>query len=68
MQKPLLTSVLTINTDEITISRIVAAYQRDNAEVTQTGGEINEWLLGILLDWVEEVEKGAPSRDLGFGN
>jgi hypothetical protein len=68
MEKPNLTANLTIDTDESTLARIVAAHQRDNAEVSRTGADLNEWLLGIVLDWVGEVEKGAPVRPTGFGN
>ena len=68
MENPNLTANLTINTDESTLARILAAHQRDNAEVSRSGADLNEWLLGIVLDWAKEVEKGVPSRDLGFGN
>jgi hypothetical protein len=67
MEKPNLTANITLSIDESTLARIVAAHQRDRAEVSRTGQDLNEWLLAIVLDWVEEVEKEQPRR-LGFGS
>lgn len=57
-----------IKTDEATLGRILAGYERDKQEFTKTPDSLNEWILGIVLDWIEEVEKPVPQRDIGFGN
>lgn len=59
------TATLTINADPAVLERIQVAFQRDS---TASGHSFDEWLLGIVLDWVEEVEKPEPIRDIGFGN
>ena len=59
------TATLTVNADPAVIERIRTAYRIDS---TARGQSFDEWLLGIVLDWVEEVEKPAPVRDIGFGN
>jgi hypothetical protein len=60
------TTTLTINLgDSRDLERILAAHQ---ADTTAAGQTLDNWLLGIILDWVVEVEKGEPQRSLGFGN
>jgi hypothetical protein len=59
---------LTVSLDSGTYNRILSAYQRDQQEFSRSEKEFSEWLLGIILDWVEEVEKPVPTRDIGFGN
>lgn len=62
------TTTLQIETNNDTLNRILAAYNAD-ATVNRAEQNLNDWLLGIVLDWVEEVEKPAPARSgLGFGN
>lgn len=59
------TSSLNIQVPRNTLDRILAAHQRDK---TAQGSSLDEWITEIVLDWVEEVEKPEPVRDLGFGN
>jgi hypothetical protein len=60
---------LCVSLDSRTYDRILAAYQRDQQEFSRDSEKnLSEWLLGIVLDWVEEVEKPVPVRDIGFGN
>jgi hypothetical protein len=66
-----ITSILQLTTDEKTFNRILAGYARDKQEFTKSTPEsLNEWILGIVLDWIEEVEKPVPvrTRSTGFGN
>ena len=62
------TSTIQLTTDEKTFNRILTGYIRDKQEFTKTPDSLNEWILGIVLDWIEEVEKPVPQRDIGFGN
>lgn len=62
------TTTIQIHTDEATLNRILAGYERDKQEFTRTPVLFNDWLLSIVLDWIEEVEKPVPQRDIGFGN
>lgn len=59
---------LCVSLDSRTHERILAAYQRDKQEFSHSEKTLPEWILGIVLDWVEEVEKPVPVRDIGFGN
>lgn len=65
--QPNITSTIQLTTDEKTFNRILAGYIRDKEEFTKTPESLNEWILGIVLDWIEEVEKPVPHRELGFG-
>lgn len=62
------TASIQIKTDEATLRRILTGYERDKQEFTKTPDSLNDWILGIVLDWIEEVEKPVPQRDIGFGN
>lgn len=59
------TASLTIQLHRASLDRILEAHKRDQ---TANGETLDEWLTQIILDWVEEVEKPEPVRDLGFGN
>ena len=59
---------LCVSLDARTYDRVLAAYHRDQQEFSRSEKEFSEWALGIILDWVEEVEKPVPVRDIGFGN
>ena len=62
-------ATITLELDTETSRRIVEGYYRDQREFTRDRDKtFNQWLLGIILDWVEEVEKDVPTRDIGFGN
>ena len=53
------TANLTVKTDSAVLERIQVAFQRDS---TARGQSFDEWLLGIVLDWAEEIEKPEPVR------
>jgi hypothetical protein len=59
------THTLNISIKPQQLARIVAAFERDSSKGDQ---QFNDWALAIILDWVEEVEKPAPQRGLGFGS
>jgi hypothetical protein len=53
--------IIGLRTDAYSFSRIISAFERDR-ELTGHEEPFNEWLLGIVFDWVTEVEKPVPLR------
>lgn len=49
--------------DAVTFARMLAAYDKDLTQITQPGDlSFNDWLVAVVLDWVEEVEKPVARR------
>ena len=49
--------------DAVTFTRMLAAYDKDLTQITQPGDlSFNDWLVAVVLDWVEEVEKPPIAR------
>jgi hypothetical protein len=43
--------------------RILAAYEKDAAEVSHHSLSLGRWVLGAVFDWCEVVEKHQSERD-----
>ena len=49
--------------DAVTFTRMLAAFDKDLTHITQPGDiSFNDWLVAVVLDWVEEVEKPIARR------